>query len=279
MNNFEKFNKIRKGVDRKSDVITNVSEVSSESGFRCLHILWLYADVMNIHGGRGDVMGMLHISNLLGIPVEIRRADNLREEIDWEWPQIVYMTAGELKCASDVISALKRQEKEINGFIARNGYFIANGSSGAVLAKTVEIFDGTTFSGLGLLDMAWKERDSVWGDDIWVKTAEGFDIIGNQIQVADITLADGQEAFGKLVYGRGNDGKGDEGARTGNVIYTGVLGPLLTKNPEFTASVLNQAAKDADIKSAGALTASNIEIELKSAEYIKNFMKEKMSKT
>lgn len=278
MNNFEKFNKIRKGVDRKSDVITNVSEVSSESGFRCLHILWLYADVMNIHGGRGDVMGMLHISNLLGIPVEIRRADNLREEIDWEWPHIVFMTAGELKCAADVVSALNRQKEGIDAFIARKGYFIANGSSGAVLAKTVEIFDGTTFSGLGLLDMKWKERDSVWGDDIWVKTVDGLDVIGNQIQVADVTLADGQEAFGSLTYGRGNDGKGEEGARTGNIIYTGVLGPLLTKNPEFTASFLKQAAKDADIKPAGGLTDSNIEIELKSAEYIKNFMKEKMAK-
>ncbi|MDD4200567.1 MAG: hypothetical protein PHS19_04180, partial [Eubacteriales bacterium] len=75
MNDFSKFNRIRNSVNRHSDFVTNVSEVSGNSGFRCLHVLWLYPDIMNIHGGRGDIMGILQICNLLGIPVEIRRLD------------------------------------------------------------------------------------------------------------------------------------------------------------------------------------------------------------
>lgn len=303
MNNFDKLKTIRENVDRRSEQLTNASVVNGESGFRCLHILWLYPDVMNIHGGRGDIMGLVHISNLMNIPVEVRRQDSLKENVDWEWPHLVYMTAGELKCAADVISALKRQmgdaadSEELNGlrgFIQRGGVFIANGSSGAVLADSVELHNGTVLEGLGLLHMNWKERESVWGDDIWVKTADGFDVIGNQIQVADVQLAEGQEAFGELVYGRGNNGikeellgngvsrmagagSGLEGARTGNVIYTGILGPLLTKNPRFTESILKKAAAFADIEVSDLLKDSDIEMELKSAEYITKFMKEKQA--
>ena len=216
MNSFERFNKIRNEVNRSTEYISNVSVVQSDSGFRCIHILWLYPDVMNIHGGRGDIMGLLHICSMMDVPVEIRRCDSLRQEIDWQWPHMVFMTAGELKCVPDVISALKLQmgsEEEdsgLKGFLARGGMFIANGSSGGVLGSSVKFIDGRNVSGLGLLDMEWTERESVWGDDIWIETPEGLEIIGNQIQVADVKLASGQKPLGKLVYGRGNDGSSGE---------------------------------------------------------------------
>ncbi len=275
MDQFDKLNRIRNKFDRKTETLTNASEVTGESGFRCLHILWLYPDVLNIHGGRGDVMALLHMCDLLNIPVEIRRSDNLRADEDWNWPHIVYMTAGELKCADKVSQALIRQEEDIRRFISRGGFLIANGSSGAALAKSTEMLDGSVVKGTGLLDMTWKERDSVWGDDIWVRTEDGLDVIGNQIQVADVTLGDGQKPFGTIVYGRGNHGTGDEGAVSGSVIYTGVLGPLLTKNPRLTANIVRGAAVLAQVEPGHDLDPADIDIEDKSAEYIKAFMKAK----
>ena len=276
MDHFDKLNKIRNRFDRKTETLTNASEVAGESGFRCLHILWLYPDVLNIHGGRGDIMALLHMCDVLEIPVEIRRSDSLRADEDWNWPHIVYMTAGELKCVDTVSAALIRQKESIEKFIRRGGLLVANGSSGAALAKRTEFLDGRVVEGAGFLDMTWKERESVWGDDIWVKTEDGLDVIGNQIQVADVTLGEGQKPFGKIIYGRGNDGAGDEGAISLGVIYTGVLGPLLTKNPRLTASLIQGAATLAQVGSGRSLESSDIEIEEESAEYIKAFMKEKM---
>ncbi|MGN0702653.1 MAG: hypothetical protein ACI4KL_05690 [Lentihominibacter sp.] len=283
MNSFERFNTIRNEVNRSAESISNVSVVQSESGFRCIHILWLYPDVMNIHGGRGDIMGLLHFCSMMDVPVEIRRCDSLRQEIDWQWPHMIFMTAGELKCVPDVISALKLQlgneedDSGLKGFISGGGMFIANGSSGGVLGKSVRFIDGRTISGLGFLDMEWIERESVWGDDIWIETEDGLEIIGNQIQVADVKLNAGQKPLGKLVYGRGNDGaSGEEGARSGNVIYTGILGPLITKNPEFAASLIRVAAAKAGVEVTKELTRDCIETEIQSAEYIKKFMKNKM---
>ena len=276
MDKFDKINRIRNRFDRKSEILTNASEVTGESGFRCLHILWLYPDVLNIHGGRGDVMGLLHMCDLLNIPVEIKRSDDLNEDENWNWPHIVYMTAGELKCVDKVAAALIRQEDEIREFISRGGFLIANGSSGAALAKATEFLDGTVVEGTGLLDMTWKERESVWGDDIWVRTEDGLDVIGNQIQVADVTLGKGQSPFGLVIYGRGNNGKGDEGAVSGSVIYTGVLGPLITKNPRFAAKIIENAAVLAEVELEHDLDPADIELEDESAEYIKAFMKAKM---
>jgi len=276
MSDFDKLNRIREQFDRTSETLTNVSEVTGESGFRRLHILWLYPDVLNIHGGRGDVMAFLHMCDLMDIPVEIRRLDDLKAEADWSWPHIVYMTAGELKCVDKVAAALIRQMDGIKKFIRRGGLLIANGSSGAALAKTVELYDGSIVTGTGLLDMAWKERESVWGDDIWVRTEDGLDVIGNQIQVADVTLGEGQKPFGKVVYGRGNNDDGVEGAVSDGVVYTGVLGPLLTKNPHLTSGLVEAAATLAGVKVGQKLAPEDIGIEEKSAEYIKAFMKDKM---
>ena len=221
-------------------------------------------------------MAFLHMCDLMDIPVEIRRLDDLKAEADWSWPHIVYMTAGELKCVDKVAAALIRQMDGIKRFIRRGGLLIANGSSGAALAKTVELYDGSIVTGTGLLDMTWKERESVWGDDIWVRTEDGLDVIGNQIQVADVTLGEGQKPFGKVVYGRGNNDDGVEGAVRDGVVYTGVLGPLLTKNPHLTSSLVEAAATLAGVKVGRKLAPEDIIIEEKSAEYIKAFMKDKM---
>lgn len=276
MSNFDEFNRIRERFDRSSETLTNVSEVTGESGFRNLHILWLYPDVLNIHGGRGDVMALLHMCDLLDVPVELRRSDKLSADEDWNWPHIVYMTAGELKCVDKVAQALIRQKEGIEGFLKRGGLLIANGSSGAALAEKTEFLDGTVVEGSGLLNMTWRERESVWGDDIWIRTDEGLDIIGNQIQVADVTLGEGQKPFGKVVYGRGNNGSEDEGAIKGGVIYTGVLGPLLTKNPRFTATLIEGSAVLAQVPSGRNLEDADIDVEEESAKYIKDFMKAKM---
>lgn len=276
MNNFEKFNRIRSNATREMTDISNETEVSGSNGFKFLHILWLYPDVLNIHGGRGDIMGLLHICNMMDIPVEIKRWDSMKDDIPWNWADIVYMNSGELKCAGDVAAAMGKQRGELLDYVQRGKYLIAIASSGAVLAEQTQKLDGSIVKGLGLLGMRWRERESVWGDDIWFKTDDGQEVIGNQIQVADVFLNEGQRSLGKLVYGRGNNGGIDEGARSDNVIFTSCLGPLVTKNPRFIGSILRDAAERAGIKAGRDLEDSDIEIEIQSAEYIKKFMLDKM---
>lgn len=296
MNNMEMLTEIRNNSSRQTETLSNLNGLGLKDA-KAVHLLWLYPDITNIHGGRGDIMAFMHIANMMELPLEIRRCDSLQETVDWSWPDIVYITAGELKCAREIADALRTQMgDEASGLLAyinNGGYFIANGSSGAALADKIYLdYSGQKeeVEGLGLLHMTWKQRDMVWGDDIWVTTDDGIDILGNQIQIADVELAEGQKAFATLQYGRGNNGitedklgvgsstlvgkgSGLEGARTGNVIYTCVLGPMCTKNPRFTESILKGAAEHAGVKAGAELKDEDIQFELESIECLKRFIR------
>ena len=100
-------------------------------------------------------------------------------------------------------------------FAARGKVILANGSTGAILARELELTDGTVVPGLGLLGMRWQRRKSVHGDDLWLQTADGLEVIGNEIKLAEVTLDADQAPFATVRYGRGNCGDGREGAETG----------------------------------------------------------------
>ena len=90
--------------------------------------------------------------------------------------------------------------------------------------------------GLGLLDMTATERHLVWGDDLLLRVCDSrHEMIGVQIMMADVQTT---QPFGKVIYGYGNNGGKDEGARYKNLIYTNCVGPVLVKNPWFTEQIL-----------------------------------------
>lgn len=243
-----------------------------------INIVWLYPDILNIHGGRGDLMAFRRVGEMMELPVEIRRCESYTEEIPFEWADIIYMTSGEIKCMPEIVHAIGRQEDRLNRFIDKGGALWAISSSGAALGKGLEMMDGGYHEGLGILDMAWRERESVWGDDLWFSTDDGIQVIGNQIQVADIFLNEGQEPFGNVIYGRGNCGDGREGAKRGNVVFTNCLGPMMVKNPGIAASLLSNAAMNKGIEGFKQLSDEDIKMEDESFELIKKFVEKKMNK-
>lgn len=243
-----------------------------------VNIVWLYPNILNIHGGRGDLMAFKRIGEMMGLPVEIRRCESYGDEIPFDWADVIYMTSGEIKCMPEIVQTIERQKDKLGEFIAKGGVLWAIGSSGAALGKGLEAMDGSHVKGLGLLNMTWKERKSVWGDDLWFSMDSGLQVMGNQIQVADIVLDEGQESFGNVIYGRGNCGDGSEGARSGNIVFTNCLGPMMVKNPKVAASILKTAAKNKGIKNFSELSDESIEMENQSFELVKKFVENKMNK-
>jgi len=277
MSSFNDLMKVRGNAMRNTEVLCS-SVKAADPDRKSVHILWMYPDILNIHGGRGDLMALIHTADLMGMAVEVRRCDDLKTAVDFEWADIIYMTSGELKCAPEIIAALGGQRKALDAFIAKGGCLWAVASSGAVLANRLELLDGTVVEGLGLLGMTWKERKSVWGDDLWFTIDEGIQVMGNQIQVADVFLDEGQAEFGQVIYGRGNCKDGREGARNGNVVFTGCLGPMMVKNPRLAAVLLEAAAKKAGVSGYKELDSEDIKIEDNSFELIRKFVENKMNK-
>ena len=273
------FNEIRNNTRGHDSVLSNVSALGLPEDERALHILWMYPDVLNVFGGRGDLMALMRVCCSMGLPAEMKRVDSLSDDIPFDWADIIYFASGDLTCMEDILRAQEDRREDFKAFADRGGMIVAVSSSGAILSDEFRKAGGTSVKGLGLLHMTMAEREKVHGDDLWFRTNDGIEVTGNQIQLLDVALKDGQKPFGTVIYGRGNDGTGSEGAETGNVIYTGCVGPVMVRNPWLAANLLERAAKTANVSTVSgdfALPDEEIEQELLSSAEAREFINAKI---
>lgn len=279
LSTFRTYNEIRKSKAGHDQVLSNVTALGLPEDTRALHILWMYPDVLNVFGGRGDLMALMRVCTAMGVPAEMRRLDHLADEIPLDWADIVYYASGDLTCMEDILRVTMPRQDDLRSFAAGGGMIVAVSSSGAILADEVTKLDGTSMKGLGLLHMKMTEREKVHGDDLWIRTDSGLEVTGNQIQLLDVALEEGQKPFGTVIYGRGNDGSGMEGAESGNVIYTACVGPALVRNPWLAAELIERAAAVSGVSASGGafrLPEEEIEQEMLSAEEARDFIRKKM---
>lgn len=105
--------------------------------------------------------------------------------------------------------------------------------------------DGVQLPGLGILDVTTRGRSSRMIGGIVLETAFG-EVVGFENHSGATVLGPGQEAFGRVRCGHGNNGQdGTEGARTHNVIGSYLHGPLLPANPRVADALVAAAARRA----------------------------------
>ena len=244
-----------------------------------IKILWLYPDILNLHGDRGNLMALQRVAGLLDLPLEIIRVEAPDQFVPLRDADMLFLASGEVKNMAQIVSGLGQQINELSDFFDRGGYCFAIGSAGAVLARETKRLNGTSFSGLAILPMCCRERESVWGDDLWfsLNGRREMEIIGNQIQVLDIKLDNDAQALGQVIYGHGNNGGKDEGCCIGNAIFTNALGPLFVKNPRYAALILSDIARKKQLVCPQELSSSDTEFEDRSFTLIKQFIEKKMA--
>ncbi|MCL2111115.1 MAG: cobalamin biosynthesis protein CobQ [Clostridiales bacterium] len=211
----------------------------SEAG-KELNILWLWPDILNQHGDRGNVMALVRICGLYGIEAKIKRVDRLTDEPVFEDADIMILGAGELAVMPRIAGALEKHSMMFTARLHQGGILFATGATGAALGVHTLRTDGSHIYGLGLLDMECREREAVLGDDLIFRIGD-MNIYGSQIHMIDVSLAAGQPPLGKTVYGYGNDGGGNEGAVQNSIVFTNALGPVLVKNPWLALELINKA--------------------------------------
>ena len=64
---------------------------------KTIYVAWMYPDVLNLHGERGNAKAFELISKQMGVKLEIDRIDNIDEIIDFDKYDILLFNAGELK--------------------------------------------------------------------------------------------------------------------------------------------------------------------------------------
>lgn len=241
-----------------------------------LNMLWLYPDLLDLHGDRGNVQAFERIATMLGIKLNIFKIKNLVDEFELEKIDIIFFNPGELTTILNIIKTLNFKKEELLEYVRQGKYIIAIGTSGAILANEIHTLDKKLYHGLNLISMDCKERNVVIGDDIYFTLKNEQEIIGSQIQMLDFKLKE-TEKLGETIYGYGNIGDKQEGARNKNVVFTNALGPVFVKNPWWAVEILTDIANSKGMET-NVIPIENFEIEVKSFNSTKKFINAKLGK-
>jgi CobQ-like glutamine amidotransferase family enzyme len=216
---------------------------------RTLRVCALYPDLMNIYADRGNLLVLERRCAWRGLGFEVS-ACGLGETlaVDSEH-DLIYLGGGQDRdqrlCAEDLVR-LKRDG--LHAAAARGAVVLGVCGGYQLLGRSYELGPGEKLAGVGLLDVRTVRVDkgppaprlignvaievrlegSASGDGE-ARVLAGFENHGGRTY-----LAAGQQPFGHVLKGHGNDGRsGLEGARSANVIGTYLHGPLLPKNVWF----------------------------------------------
>lgn len=201
-----------------------------------LNLLWLYPDLLNLHGERGSVQAFVRAGENLGVQVNVKRVEDFYDEINFDGVDLIMLLPGELKELSFIKPALEKQKNRILQYIEKGGYIIAIGTTGMLFGNRTIRENDEIFEGLGILDIEGKERKYIRGDDLHFRiNSSKQEIFGSQIQAVDCIASN---PLGTTIFGHGNNGEGKEGAVYKNLIFTNCLGPVFVKNPWWTESIV-----------------------------------------
>lgn len=240
-----------------------------------INVAWMYPDILNLHGERGNAQALKHVADMLGVKIEIDRIDDIEAKIDFEKYDILLFNCGELKVVPTLIEFLKPQLKELKKFLKRDKIIFSSGTTSAFLGNEIFFQNGNIESGLGLINAEFKERTTVIGDDIYFELDDGTEIVGSQIQMVDSVLNENEKPLGTVHYGYGNNGGKDEGCRKNNLFYTNCLAPILVKNPWLAEQLIRIICNQKQIKVTEE--SPEYELEKKSLKVTKDFINKKCS--
>lgn len=241
-----------------------------------LKLLWLYPDIFNLHGDRGNIFAFKRVADDLGIELTVERIDRYGEHIDFAGADMILISPGETVVCEKAAAVLMPFKDEICRFIDSGRIMLVIGNSLSVFAGRTVRRDGSSFDGLGIIDAQCTELRTAYSNDAVFDTAvfgDAMEVVGGQIQMLKFVLAAAETPLGNTVYGYGNARDGREGVIKNGFIHTNLLGPVFVKNPWFAAAVLKKALRD---DTDGLRDMPDYELERRSDAEIKRFIDKKV---
>jgi CobQ-like glutamine amidotransferase family enzyme len=210
---------------------------------RTLRLAHLYPDVMNIYGDRGNVIALKYRSEQRSIRLEVREV-GIGDSLDPADFDLLLIGGGQ-----------DREQRRIADDLVEKGPAVKEAIDDGLPALAVcggfQLFghryvdhDGGIIPGIGVFDLETRHpgprADRCIGDVV-LSTPLG-EVVGFENHGGRTYLAPGQEPFGRVVRGFGNNAEdGTEGARINNAIGTYLHGSLLPKNPAVADELLRTA--------------------------------------
>jgi len=209
---------------------------------------WLYADLMNIYGDRGNILTLLKRAEWRGLDARAiglgRGAAHGMEDVD-----VFFFGGGQDREQALVYDDLIEIKQEpLEAAVANGSVVLAVCGGYQLLGHYYQTADGERYDGIGLIDVkteAGKKR--FIGDVVVESSIEGLSprtLVGFENHSGRTFLGPNARPLGRVLEGKGNNGSDrTEGCVQGGIIGTYLHGSLLPKNPHLADHLIGQAVR------------------------------------
>lgn len=212
-----------------------------------LTIGWLYPDLMNIYGDRGNIIVLQKRCEWRGIDAQISRIGVGSTEKELASCDLLVMGGSQDSQQTIVAKDLQKKKKTFSHMIENGvpGLYICGGFQ--YLGQYYKEADGTVIDQLGVLDVYTENPggERLIGN-IAIDASEFFGketvMVGFENHGGRTRLGADVKPLGKVLKGYGSNAEdGTEGAIYINSIGTYFHGPILPKNPELADWLITKA--------------------------------------
>ena len=205
-----------------------------------LTIGYLYPDLLNLYGDRGNIQCLQKRCQWRGIGAQVK-AYEWADRVDFGSLDIVLLGGGSDREQRIVCEKLRQVQSEFKEYVEDDGVVIAVCGGYQLLGNYYQT-DTDRIQGLSLIDMhTIQEKGRLIGNIVLSSPLAAMPVVGFENHGGRTDIK-GSQPFGKVLSGAGNDGRsGYEGVLYRNVIGTYLHGPLLPKNPEIADWLITKA--------------------------------------
>ena len=209
-----------------------------------LRIAFLYPELMNIYGDRGNILALQRRAQWRGIGVQVDKV-TVGDRIDPDYYDFYFFGGGQDKQQVAVSQDLQGEKADALKEAVERGAVILSVCGGyQLLGKYYRPFDGDDLPGIGLFDAHTEAGNTRYIGNVLIECAlPGVgEIVAFENHSGCTFLGPGCSPLGKSRIGGGNNGKdGTEGAIYKTAYGCYLHGSLLPKNPRLADHLLQQA--------------------------------------
>jgi len=231
---------------------------------------WLYPDLMNIYGDRGNILTLQKRAEWRGLDSTVReiqrgRVANL-DDVD-----VFFFGGGQDREQALIYDDLRQHKERQLQQAAKDGAQILAVCGGyQLLGHYYQTADGERYDGIGLIDVRTEAGSKRFIGDVVIETdIEGLTpatLVGFENHSGRTFLGPGAKPLGRVLTGKGNNGSDrTEGVRQNNVTGTYLHGSLLPKNPQLADQLISEALRR---RGDGALSRLDDSAELAAHDWI-----------
>lgn len=211
-----------------------------------LKILWMYHDVMDLYGDKGNIAVLKKRCERRGIAVQIDTC-GMGEMADMCAYDLIFMGGGADKEQSLLYQDLIKRKEQVQAALESGSFILLICGGYQLFGKYYVDAFGNQIEGLGLFPYytnAAADNKRCIGNVLIEANLDG-----ERVEVIGFENHGGQsegvtQPFGKVIIGHGNVFHGIyEGFYNGQVLGTYLHGPLLPKNAKLADHILKKALK------------------------------------